>query len=193
MNNITLQILDKSIGRRYCNKNERYEIFLGIGLKRYKFSNRKKAEKFLVSYQNRLNTLLDEFQIYHSEIYGLYIESFSYLSGGQRTHLNDDFEHLIYCLGRLNGSHKADMGFYHWIVKYVSTVKKIALFQKEFYKKRRFNYLSKKSRYLVRQISQSIDLIESLALDYKEDLIELHDSEMPIITLDFNNQLRIVS
>ncbi len=193
MNNLSLQILDKSIGTRYHKKSERYQIFLGIGLKRYKFSSNKKAQKFLVSYQNRLNTLLDEFQIYHAETYGLYVESFAYLSGGQRNHLNDDFNHLIYCLGRLNSSHKSDMGFYHFIHQYVTTVQKIAFFQKEFYKKRRFNYLSKKSRYLVRQISQSIDLIESLALDYKEDLIELHHSEMPIITLDFNNQLRIVS
>ncbi len=106
MNNISLQILDKSKSFRNFKKDERYQLFLGIGEKRYTFKNKKKAEKFLVSFQNRLQTVLDEFQVYHSQIYTHYIESFSYLKSSQRKRFNDDFDHLIFLLDKLNDSHR---------------------------------------------------------------------------------------
>lgn len=193
MNKIKLNILKESDILNFVEVGKEYSLFVGIGKKQYYFSNLKKAKKFLSAYSKALQTLIDEFSLYHSSAYELFVESLNYLHISDIKGINKQFKNAVDSFLRLNSSQSKGTGFYLHASNYVNSILEIVRFYKNFYKKRRFNYLIKKSRYLLRQCENSINLIENVIVDYREDLTEINTKDVPVITFGFNNQLKIVS
>jgi hypothetical protein len=173
-------------------KGQDYYIYIGYKKGSYYFTNLKKAEKFLVSYQGRLQSLFDDFTIYQSEAYTFFVESINYLSPVDIRKLRLDFDNMVSQLIRINSVIKKSTGFYTQVNQYIYTIIDVLSFYKEFFKKRRFNALAKRSRYLLRQAKFSISTIEDLIINYKPFMVEI-DKNVPIVTMGINNQLKIVS
>lgn len=187
MNRLSLEI-----GQNFRPKQKmKYYLFVGLRDKRYTFETKKEADKFLRSFTSTLQTLIDDFSIYHQEAYNLFIESMPFIDFKLISKFNNRFSFLVECLSRINRYHSD--GFSSWIYKYIYETIDIIEYFKNLFKNRRFNSLNKKIRYLLRQCNFSMQLIENVIEKYIPKMSEIPKKEIPVVTLGADFQYKILA
>ncbi len=107
---IKLHIRDQ---RDICNGNikQPYYLFLEIGEKQFVFSNKVKAKKWLVSFENKLNQLTQELIHYAPKLYSYNVQLSLYMNFSEQKNLRNNLDYAIERYWKLyNSEHITSIG-----------------------------------------------------------------------------------